>query len=190
MVEERQCLALTAKGERCRGRALPESEFCMVHQSTAPIEEDALKDNFEELDATVQAGASDIREIKERLGDLTATLFAVGENLKSIFLKNQGNVEAQQDEFRKALEVIMAYYTMDEEVVRLVSTAASERGISYGELLSSYVLERSTWEKGVGCTLIRADLWKEAVSLAHGRGISPRDVIEAAVLAQLQADAL
>lgn len=184
MVEERQCLALTVKGERCRGRALPELDFCMVHSA------EVLKDGLDELGTVVRVGTADLQEIKEKLGDLTVALFAVGEDLRGSFSKSRESIEARQDEFRQALNAVMAYYTMDEEVVRLVAAAASAQGVSYGELLSSYVRERSTWEKGVGCTLIRADLWKEAESLAHGRGITARDVIEAAVLAQLQADAL
>jgi hypothetical protein len=200
-----QCAAHNAQKKPCGNLAVPGGLYCASHQPQAGDEYPEAEEE-EELDAESRLTMA-ARRVGSHVEEAT-TVAEVGRRLMGAFdvllqmtsEQVTGGVEAiremveviasDRDELRRDLDFLLADFNLDEEQRQLLAAQAVQNGQSMGELLSSLVSERLTWDEDSIACLIDPNISIRVKELAHGRSTEPSAVINGALQYCIENEAL
>ena len=156
-------------------------------------QEAALTSAAENVDGLLEkmSDAERVLEAIQRLGADLDTRFTSGlDSLRGYIQEVVDELNSTRESIQRDLAFLMSAYELDEEARKLLTARSEQAGITLGQLLSQISTERLSWDPKEICSLLPADLSDEVRKVAHGRGVSERDIIANAVAFAIQCDSL
>jgi hypothetical protein len=200
-----KCQGTNTNGQQCRNSAQKDALYCKVHQALSLPHPDAIAGE-EELDAEsrlssakerVEAYVSDASDV----GDVGNRLIAAFEVLLQMTTEQisggvaaisemVGSLTVEAGAVRRDLDFLLADFNLDEEQRKLLAAVAVQNGQSMGELLSSLVSERLTWDEDSIAVIIDPSISRRVTEVSLFRSTDVAGTINGALQYCIENEAL